>query len=86
MRPDRSLPVNGSEPLAAGTGVVGTATGALPPAFAGVFDVWRVSLWPCALTGFGLPLEPLVDEVGPPPEPEVLGGGCCGYWSAAACR
>ncbi len=41
MRPDRSLPVNGSDPVVAGTGVVGTATGAVapvpPPAFALVF-------------------------------------------------
>src|SRR4051812_19268270 len=87
ISPERSLPVKGSEPLAAGTGCAGTATGALPPAVEGALARGLGNLWPCVRTGLGRPLEPLVeDEDGPPPEPDVPGGGCCGYWSAAACR
>ena len=81
--------MNGSEPLGDGTGRVGTATGAAPPAFEGpdapeLVRLWGVALCPCAVvTGRGLPLEPPVCD-SPPLDPEAAGGGWAGYWSAAA--
>jgi hypothetical protein len=87
--------VNGSEPFAAGTGRLGTATGTAPPAAPDgltALALWFVpfaGLWGF-VAGRGLPLEPpvawLPESDGLPLEPVLPGGGCVGYWSAAAWR
>src|SRR5207247_11010741 len=83
-RPERSLPVKGSEPLAAGTGLVGTATGAVPP-WALLPSTATLLPWCPPPTPLWPPLCPLLEPgwpLGGPLEPELPGGGCCGYWSA----